>query len=267
MASRKEQKEQARARRVAEEQAASARAHRMRRLQLLAGAVIVAVVVIAVAIAISVGGSSSSSGLQNRHQASQTYAQVSSLLAGIPQSGVTLGNPSAKVTLVYYGDLECPICRDFTLDGGFPQLVQNDVRQGRVKVIYKSFCTATCNGPGQSVFNTQQVAAYAAGKQDLFWDYAELFYREQGQEGTSYVNAKYLETLAGQIPKLNLAEWQKQRGDPSLLAQVQSDESHGSAIGVTGTPTLIAEGPKGSQPVGSAVPSYSDLETAIKQVA
>jgi protein-disulfide isomerase len=266
MASRKEQKEQARARRLAQEQAATVQAQRMRRMQLMAGAVIVAVIVIAVAIAISVGGSGPS-GLQNKHQASKTYAQVSSLLNGIPQSGVTLGNPSAKVTIVYYGDLECPICRDFTLSGGFPQLVQSDVRQGKVKVVYKSFCTATCNGPGQQVFNTQQVAAYAAGKQDLFWDYAELFYREQGAEGTGYVTPKYLDTLAGQIPKLKLAQWQQDRKDPSLLAEVQADESRGSSLGVQGTPTLIAQGPKGTQPVASAVPSYSDLETAIKQVA
>lgn len=267
MASRKEQKEQARARRVAEEQAATVRAQRMRRMQLLAGAVIVAVIVIAVAIAISVGGSGGPSGLQTKHQASKTYAQVSSLLQGVPQSGTTLGNPNAKVTMVYYGDLECPICRDFTLSGGFPQLVQNDVRQGKVKVVYKSFCTATCNGPGQSVFNTQQVAAYAAGKQNLFWDYAELFYREQGQEDTGYVTDKYLNALAGQIPQLDLSQWQQARQhDSSLLAQVQADESHGSSLGVTGTPTLVAQGPKGTQPVGSAVPSYSDLETAIKQV-
>src|SRR5579875_1472418 len=171
MASRKEQKEQARARRLAEEQAATARAQRVRRLQLLAGAVTVAIVVVVVAIAIS-AGSGGSTGLQNKHQASQTYAQVNTLLSGIPQSGTTLGNPDAKVTMVYYGDLECPICRDFTLFGGFSQLVQNDVRQGKVKVVYKSFCTATCNGPGQAVFNKQQVAAYAAGEQDLFWDYA-----------------------------------------------------------------------------------------------
>ena len=39
--------------------------------------------------------------------------------AGIPQSGNALGNPTAPVTLEYFGDLECPICREFTL-GALP---------------------------------------------------------------------------------------------------------------------------------------------------
>lgn len=270
MASRKEQKEQARARRVAEEREAAARTQRLRRMQLLGGSILVAVIVVAVAIAISAGSSGGTHLITNKHQQTKVYAQVNDLLKGIPQSGVTLGNPSAKVTLDYYGDLECPICQAFTLGsqgGGFPQLVQNDVRQGKVKVVYKSFCTATCNGPGQSVFNNQQVAAYAAGEQHLFWDFAELFYREQGTEGSDYATNAYLHTLASQIPNLNLPKWQADRGNQSLLAQVQADQAHGNQIGVTGTPTVVAIGPKGTQPVGGGgIPTYGDLETAIKQV-
>jgi protein-disulfide isomerase len=273
MASRKEQKEQARARRLAEEQAAAAHSSRMRRIQMLIGVVIAAVVIVGVAIAISSSGSSApaETGLKHGTLANKTYEQVNSLIGGIPQTGTTLGNPKAPVTLQYFGDLECPICQAFTLGAegsGFPQLVQNEVRQGKVKVEYRSFCTATCNGPGQGVFNTQQVAAYAAGKQDLFWDFAELFYREQGQEDTGYVTAKYLNGLATQIPKLNLSQWQQDRKDPAYLAQVQADETAGSADGVTGTPTLIAVGPKGKEEVpGSGIPTYSDLQSAIKAVA
>ena len=81
--------------------------------------------------------------------------------------------------MTYYGDLECPICRDFTVSGGFPQLVANEVRQGKVKVVYRAFETAT---PDPTTFQTQQVAALAAGKQNHFWDFTELFYHQQGQE-------------------------------------------------------------------------------------
>ena len=42
-----------------------------------------------------------------------------SLLQGIPQNGITLGNPNAPVTMKYFGDLECPICKEFTL-GALP---------------------------------------------------------------------------------------------------------------------------------------------------
>src|SRR5271154_2263812 len=49
-------------------------------------------------------------------QANGTGAEVASLLAGIPQRGNTLGDPTAPVTLEYFGDLQCPFCRQFTLD-------------------------------------------------------------------------------------------------------------------------------------------------------
>jgi protein-disulfide isomerase len=265
MASRKEQKEQARAERLAREQAAAAQAARMRRIQMIVGVVIAAVIVVGAAIAISSGGGgASATGLQKGKAASQTAQSVQALLAGIPQSGATLGSPSAPVTMTYYGDLECPICRDFTLNGGFSQLVSKDVRAGKVKVVYRAFETATQD---PNVFKTQQAAALAAGQQQKFWNFAELFYHEQGAEGTGYVTSSYLTGLARQITGLDLNKWNSAKGDSSLVAQVVSDEQMGSRAGVQGTPTLVFQGPKGSVSPSTSVPSYAELQQALKQVS
>jgi len=171
------------------------------------------------------------------------------------------------VTMTYFGDYECPVCQAFTLQGGFPQLVANEVRQGKVKVEYKSFCTATCNGPNPNVFPTQQVAGLAAGKQNKFWQYTELFYRQQGQEDTGYVNENYLTSLARQVIGLNLATWQSDRNDSALTDQVNSDQTDAKNIGVSGTPTLIFKGPKGQAAPSASVPTYAQLQQAIKQVS
>lgn len=264
MASRTKQKEEARARRLAEEQAHAERTRRQRRLRTVGGTVLAAVVIVAVLVLINSGGKKG--GLQTGTQASATATSVDQLLAGIPQSGPVLGNPKARVTMTYYGDYQCPICKDFTLSGGFPQLVANDVRSGKVQVVYKSFCTATCNGPDPNVFNTQQVAGLAAGQQKKFWNYTELFYREQGQEDTSYVNENYLQGLAKQIPGLSLTTWQTDRNNASLSSQVNSDQSTGKALGVNATPTLIFKGPKGQTAIAAAA-TYAQLQQAIKQVS
>jgi protein-disulfide isomerase len=265
MASRTKQKEEARARRIAQEQALAERERRRRRLQMIGGVVLGAIAVVVVAVAISSGSSSGGgTGLQTGASSGQTVASVQQTLAGIPQSGNVLGNPKAPVTAYYYGDLECPICRDFTLSGGWPQLVANEVRAGKVKVVYRGFKTAT---PDPQTFLTQQVAALAAGKQNLFWHYMELFYHEQGQEGTGYVTESYLTGLAQQVPGLNVSEWQTARKDPTLAAQVQSDEAAALSAGVRGTPTLVFQGPKGTASPPSGVPSYSDLQQAISQVS
>jgi protein-disulfide isomerase len=266
MASRSKQKEEARARRLAEQQARTEKVRRQRRLQMTIGIVLVAVIVIGAAIAISSGGGKAK-GLATGTTLTQTKSAVSTELAGIPQSGAILGNAKAPVTMFYYGDLECPVCQDFTLGrsgGGFPQLLANEVKQGKVKVEYRAFETATRD---PTTFQTQQVAALAAGKQNHFWDFTELFYRQQGAEGTNYVTESYLDSIARQIPGLNLSEWTTARGDSSLAAQVQSDGSQGTNAGVTGTPTLIFQGPSGKATALSGVPSYSDLQKSIHGVS
>lgn len=272
MASRKEQKEQARAARLAAEQDAQARAARMRRMQLLGGTVVIAIAAIVVVVVLSVSsGSGGGKGITtNPTKTKALYSQVSSLLAGIPESGTTLGKPTAPVTVSYYGDLQCPFCAQLTLSS-LPQFIQTDVRTGKAKLVYRSFCTATCHlSNGQSIFNDQQVAADAAGSQDLFWYYAELFYHQQGAEGSGYVTPTFLNDLAAQIPSLNQAKWQTDRKDPSLLAAVQQDGQTASSLNLQGTPTLIFKGPKGEEvaPNGaSGIPDYSSMISAMKAVS
>jgi protein-disulfide isomerase len=268
MASRTKQKEEARARRLAEEQARTERARRQRRMQLIGGTALGAIIVVVALILISSGGAKKESGLlaKGSQKANATYAAIEQLLNGIPQSGNVLGSPKAPVTMTYYGDYECPVCQAFTLEGGFSQLVSNDVRAGKVKVEYRSFCTATCGSPDPGVFNTQQVAGLAAGKQNLFWQYTELFYHEQGTEDSGYVTPTYLNGLARQITTLNYATWLSDRNDPNLTAQVGSDQASARQLGVSGTPTLIFAGPKGQAAASEAVPTYAQLESVIKQV-
>jgi protein-disulfide isomerase len=276
MASRKEQKEQARAARVAEQQAAAASAQRNRRIQIFGGAIAIAVIAIVVVIVISSSASTApkgaTPGIQKGTQAQKLYSSINTLLKGIPQSGNTLGDPTAKVTMQYFGDLECPVCQQFTLTV-FPQFVQDQVRTGHVKVEYRSMCTATCDGKmstaqENAVFNRQQVAAYAAGKQNKFWQYAELFYHQQQTEGTGYPTDAWLTSLANEIPGLKAKTWQTDRTDPSLLDEVNADQTFAGKATLPGTPSLIMKGPKGETLVDDGnFPTYSDLAKAVSSVS
>jgi protein-disulfide isomerase len=262
MASRKAQREEARARRLAEEQARQEKARRTRRLRMIGGIVVAAVAVAVVAIAISSGGGHKG-GLAKGTEATKTVSQVQTLLNGIPQNGARLGDPKAPVTLTYYGDLECPVCQAFTLNG-FKQLVSKDVRDGKVQVVYKALQTATRD---QQTFNLQQVAALAAGEQNRFWNYAELFYHEQGAEDSGYVNESYLDSLAQQVPGLNVNTWRDARNSSSLSSQISADANQASAVGANATPTLVFKGPKGqAQPISGDIP-YGSLQQTINSVS
>jgi protein-disulfide isomerase len=275
MASRKEQKEQARAARLAKQEAAAARNQRKRRVQIFGGVITVAVIVIVVAIVVSSGGSTPTGLKPHSAQATALYKTVNAELKGIPEDGNTLGFPSAKVTLNYYGDLQCPICMEFTTGeagGGLPEFVQEQVRTGHAKVHYESLCTATCSPSdptgGTSVFNEQQSAAYAAGKQGLAWYYIELFYRQQGTEDSGYATRKFIDGVAEQIPKLDLKTWEKGVGSKALVAQVESDQNVAEQrYGFDATPSFTITGPKGTSSLGSGVLTYADLTEAVKAVS
>jgi protein-disulfide isomerase len=273
MASRKAEKEAARQRRLEQERAAQAASQRRQRM-VIAGSLLIAVIAVAVVLVVVLGGSSSNgqSGNATKPQSKQAktaVAQVDSLLKGIPQHGTTLGNPNAKITFTEYGDLQCPICAEFS-DGAEKQLISNEVRSGKVKLVYKSFETATANGPDANMWSAQQSAAYAAGAQGKAWNYILLFYRDQGAEGTSYVNTAFLTGLAKQVSGLNYQKWNSDRFNPTYASQVQQENKAAASLnfqGQPGTPALIASGPSSqTRPVAGNYP-YSSVQSMIKSVS
>jgi len=231
---RKQRREQARAQRKALEESEAAGAKRRARLTQL-GIVVAAVVVAVVVILIATGGGGTKVVHSGSKEANETVAAVNSLVGGIPQKANVLGDPGAPVTLQYFGDLECPICKEFTL-GALPPIIQQWVRSGKLKIEYRSMRTATHE---PEVFKTQQVAALAAGKQNKMWYFVELFYHEQQEEDSGYVTENYLQGLAQQVPGLNLTQWTSDRGDPALTSQVEADAQAANNAGFTGTPSFL----------------------------
>ncbi len=266
MASRTKQKEEARARRLAEERARAERERRQRRMRALGGIILIAVIIVAVAIVISSGGGSSSAPKLTSSAAKQAASSIDASLSGIPQSGMTIGSPSAPVTVTEYGDLECPVCKTFA-SATTHQLIAKDVKAGKVKLTYRSLETASQNSPISNVFPAQQAAAIAAGNQNKAWNYILLFYQLQGTEGTGYATPSFLNGLAGLIPGINYSKWSSDRASSSATNQVTTDQQTALSRGFNSTPTLQVQGPKGqAQPVVGAV-GYSSLESTIKSVA
>jgi protein-disulfide isomerase len=207
-----------------------------------AGVALAAAAVVAIAIAAS-GTDSSSSGAPGVSAAlarggptsSTIEAAVDALLAGIPQHGSVLGDQAAPVTLQWFGDLQCPFCKEFAL-GALPAIIKRWVRSGQLRLVYRSMQTATHQA---TVFKTQQVAALAAGRQQRMWNFLETFYREEGAEDSNYVTESYLQGIAGQIPGLKLAQWMSDRGRPVMAAQLAADRRAVEAAGLRGTPAFL----------------------------
>jgi protein-disulfide isomerase len=231
---RKQRREQARAQRKAMEEAEAAGAARRTRLTQL-GIVVAVVVVAIVAVLIITGGKSKSGIPTTSGEKNATVSEVTKLVGGIPQNGDVLGSPTAPVTLQYFGDLECPICKQFTL-GALPSIIQKWVRTGKLRIEYRSLETATRE---PEVFKTQQTAALAAGKQGKMWNFLETFYHEQGEEDSGYVTESYIQGIAKQVPGLNLTQWTSDRDEPVYANQVAGDAHAANSAGFNGTPSFL----------------------------
>lgn len=208
------------------------------------GAATIALVAVVAAVIAATSGGSASPNAAPRHDTTAANG-IAELLSGIPQAGNTLGSPSAPVTVQYFGDLECSTSRAFTLNV-LPSIIRNWVRPGKLRIEYRSFRTVS----EPETFNTQQVAALAAGMQNKLWYYLENFYHEQGQEHTNYVTETYLQDLARQVPGLNLELWADDRHDPELTPKVVHDEQAAHEASLDSTPSLLI-GRTGATPLHS----------------
>jgi protein-disulfide isomerase len=263
MASRAEQKAAARAAREMRQQELTAAQARRMRLIWLGG--LVAAVAVAIVIVVVAGNNGKKAGTPG---STTGKAAVISLLKGIPQTDTTLGKSSAPVTVTEYGDLVCPICKDFAL-ASEAQLISTAVRSGKVKLVYRGFETAS-QSANNGEYAASQIAARAAGLQHRAWQYILLWYNQQGDETTSYVTDAYMQGLAQEIPGLNTTKWQSDRNNATLANAVTADTQAAGILGVNGTPAIFATGRKGtvqfSDP-NTAVPSLAQLQTLIARVS
>ena len=238
---RKERREQARTERKAVEEAHAAADARRRRLTIVGS--IVAVVAIAAIAIVLLTNKSESHQPTNAKETSKVQNEVNETLKGTVQNGAVLGDPKAPVTLQYFGDLECPVCRDFTL-GALGPIIQKYVTAGQLKIEYRSLSTATGNAEASGAeptgtFKNQQTAALAAGPQKLMWNYIETFYREQGEEASGYVTESFIEGIAKQIAGLDTAKWQSARGNPAFAKSIEEDAAVAASKGFSGTPSFL----------------------------
>jgi protein-disulfide isomerase len=215
--------------------------YRNRRLLLLGGAILAAVLVVVVAIVVSQGGSDDSgsgggaapSASGGEAQQSQS-ADVKELFGGIPQDGVTLGEPDAPATLIEFADLQCPFCAQYTT-GALPTVIQDYVRSGRLKMQLRLLRFI---GPDSE--RGAEVAA-AATLQGRGWDYSDLFYRNQGQENSGYATDAFLERLARETPGLDMNQLESDLDSPPAQKLIRQAERQANQLGVSGTPTFFIQ--------------------------
>jgi len=229
---------------------------RSRLWQIASGVAFLAVCAVAVLIVISQagGGSGGDTNLED-------VGLVTQQLQGVPQHGTVLGDPGAKVKLVEYGDLQCPVCKNFSTDVA-PDLIAQDVRRGTASYDFRQW--PVIGDPPHTQSTLAAKAALAASEQGRYWNYVDLFYRNQGTEESGYVTDAFLTAIARGAGVPNIAKWNRDRRSKKWDTVLARTTAQAGTLGLAGTPSFVVEGPAGRRTLN--VPTLQDLEDAIQAV-
>ena len=136
------------------------------------------------------------------------------------------GPANAKVTIVTYGDFQCPFCARFA--SNLDEAVGDNPD---VRVVYKQFPLAFHNNA-----NLAAQASLAAHAQGMFWEMHDMLYANQQQLGRQALEG-YAEELGLDMERFRYAL------DSGMYEQtIREETAEGQKFGVQGTPTWFVNG-------------------------
>jgi protein-disulfide isomerase len=161
-------------------------------------------------------------------------------------SSPSQGPADAKVTVIEFGDFECPFCGE---EEPIVTQMLSDY-SGRIRFVFKEFPLAEIHPYAEMAAQ----AALAANAQGDFWRYHNMLYANQSALTVPDLEG-YAKTLG-----LDTTTFDAALTNQTYAAAVQADIDEGESLGVNGTPTFFINGVM----VVGAVP-YSDLESVINE--
>lgn len=150
------------------------------------------------------------------------------------------GKGTSGVTLIEYGDFQCPYCQQY-----FPTLKQIKADYGdQIKFQFRHFPLVSLH---QNAFAASR-ASEAAGLQNKFWEMHDMLYQTADPNGQSgWVASSDATAIFNQYAKqlgLNVEQFKKDFGSSKVNSAINADMAAGNKLGITGTPTFYLNGKK-----------------------
>lgn len=177
---------------------------------------------------------------------------------GVPSEHVWNTEASTDVSLIEYGDFQCPGCAQY-----FPVLQEVKQRyEGVITFQFKHF-------PLESIHQNARAAARAAeaaGLQDKFWEMHDYLFENQAAWSTAGDPLSLFESYAQAIGVTDLAKFSTDFKSQQVAATITADLEGGRELGVESTPTFILNGKKLQENPAASVEAFVEmLDTAITE--
>jgi protein-disulfide isomerase len=176
--------------------------------------------------------------------------------AAVSANDMSEGSPTAKVTVVEYASVACPICARVNHDL-MPQFKSKYVDPGKVRYIYRPMMTGN-----PSVATAGHLLAQCAGK-DKFFQVVDAIMRSQDQMGgeqTGYANARPVLLDIAKSVGLSEDQFNTCIADAKGIKALDDANDQALKAGVDATPTFFVNGKKMELQKGD----ISDFDNAIQ---
>ena len=141
------------------------------------------------------------------------------------------GDPLAPITIIEFGDFQCPNCGKFARDTS-PLIEEAYVNSGEVNMAFKHF---TVIGP-DSAFAA--MASQCANDQGKFWEFHDALYDNKGVANSGWVKKDNLKNLASELG-LDRTEFDPCLDENKFLSLVKDDLAMARELGFGGTPAFL----------------------------
>ena len=169
-----------------------------------------------------------------------------------------LGSLDAPVTIIEFGDYQCPNCKKWFLSTK-PDIVTNYIDTGKVNLVFIDIAFLGKDSVPASI------ASYCAEEQGKYWDYHSFLYSNQMSIDNGWANSDSLKGYAYNLG-LNMDMFVSCLDSEKYLKRVQFNTEEAQNNGVTGTPTFFIIGPDGTQEKIVGPQPFSVFEKVIESM-
>jgi protein-disulfide isomerase len=177
--------------------------------------------------------------ISSKDKVDVSSADISKIQSASEQSGGiadhVFGKANSKVTLIEYGDFQCPGCGN-----AYPNIkAVTEKYEGQLAFIFRNFPLSSLHPNARAA----AAAAEAAGLQGKYWEMHNMLYENQSQWGTLSSDTR-LDTFTDYAKNLgvNVNTFKTDFASSKVSQKINYDIAIGKKAKVNATPTIFLNG-------------------------
>lgn len=215
------------------------------------------IIVIGIVIAVIAAGITAVA--MNPNSTNVTNTKPTKLSLDTRNGSPVLGEISSPVTIVEFGDYQCPFCKRWN-ETTKPAIEKNFIESGKASLIYVDFPII---GPDSIIVHA---GSYCAEEQGMYWKYHDFVYANQGHENSGWASSDNLKLLVSDIDGLDTNLFDKCLDSKRYEQRVNDNKKIASDAGARSTPTFIIIGPEGTAEMITGAQPYGTFKTVIDEL-